>query len=1441
MTTKLRFALFALLFALAACGGDDTTETDEDAGTSGDAANVSTADAGDVGGGDSGPGTDANTCDDDPPSVSTNPVSPIDVAFDAGTLTIRLDFDEPVNGVQPEAFTIDNGATVDAVGGMDDAYDVTINGLQASTTYSLNLAPDAVRDLCDNNLDEPLEIIIEVGADPCDTDSTAPTFTVQPTPPIEVMTGTTSTTVTLLFSEPIEGVAPTANNGATIGSVDNPQGNDWNVEVTGLVDGRTTITVPATTADLCGNTLAAAQTFDIIVGASDSSPPMVISSTPNNGESGVALDSDITFEFSEPMDTSVGTISLTSNGSDITFTSAWSNNDRTLTIDPTADFANGDGIVAVLSGFADPAGNALPNEVLAFTALPDPCVFDTTPPAFSTTPTSPIRLAPGTTGTTFIINFSEPVVGVTAAALSVNTSATVTSVTSSANNYSVTVSNLAVGNNIVTIPGTISDVCGNTLGANRTVSIFSPSTDQTPPTVVSTVPADGATNIARNADIVVTWSEPMDPARGAPTLRVGGVSVARGISWDSPSVLRLDPVADFPFGATVDLIMSNFADVNGNTAALDRIGFAVEPDPCAVYPSAVTVESTDQDGILADVSGEAWVLVELSDLFQLTEGQISITPVTGTGVLAAGSLTGINDKYAFRMTGTSPGDEYTISIGASTSNGGCTTLASSSFTLTIPPSISVGGSTSACPLPPAAASNFTGGDACNSISTNDSFATPTQTGLTLDAIGDVISFGGVYDSDQSAADVDFFSFEVVEDGTNSKDLLIEFYQGCNFTAAPTSSTTADFEVALRNSVGATIDAIEVTTPRPREAYDQNVAGVARMTRTVDGLAGTNTYILDIDEQVGGSWCADWRAFVEVVASGRPAACEHQPAVVSIENVPQLAFTNEFTQDATIDIALSSSFGSLTAQDITVLPLGNARGSLKPGSLTSVGGGYTAELGGVQAGETYLVTLNTGATGCTIVEGSGFYVTITDDPLQAGPSGVCPLPAPLAQNHFGADACNQQTNGTLATSESTGITVANVGDRFSIQGTLDNDFISGSDDDWYSFQINENGTNIYSLDVTLIYGCDFADDVGTNDALTVNIVDDSGNVLGTAAGTQEASTAGDRWESVSLSTQVANPAGGLQTYHLEVDDQNGFGLCMDFIAYVEVTDISGSAQCLGRTATANLASANQTNTEAGGTTSVRIDFDSGYTLTTADLSLTAVTGTGTLDLTSFQQIDASSYTVDLTGVAVGDEYTIDVAGGTDACSTSTTGGSFTVNVQNLPTTSGSCPLPPTLPNHFARTESCGSSDTNYTVTAAANTGFTVANVGDSFSISSTYDTSGSPGDNDWFSFQIDNSTNSTFTFDMRIAYGCTITGGTASGSDRPVIELRSGSTGNTSSRATGSSSYSTINSGTTFGYGDSTPVITPPSGTSTYYIWMDDVVASSFCFDYVIYLTVTDKT
>ena len=105
--------------------------------------------------------------------------------------------------------------------------------------------------------------------------------------------------------------------------------------------------------------------------------------------------------------------------------------------------------------------------------------------------------------------------------------------------------------------------------------------ETTPPTVVATSPASGAGGVAVDANVVATFSEPMDPATvnaSTVVLRSGGVSgpvVSAGVSYDAATKgAVLDPAAALAAGTTFSVVVKGGAggvkDVAGNPLAADE-------------------------------------------------------------------------------------------------------------------------------------------------------------------------------------------------------------------------------------------------------------------------------------------------------------------------------------------------------------------------------------------------------------------------------------------------------------------------------------------------------------------------------------------------------------------------------------------------------------------------------------------------------------------------------------------------------------------------------------------------------------------------------------------------------------------------------------------------------------------------------------------------------
>ena len=531
-------------------------------------------------------------------------------------------------------------------------------------------------------------------------------------------------------------------------------------------------------------------------------------------------------------------------------------------------------------------------------------------------------------------------------------------------------------------------------------------------------------------------------------------------------------------------------------------------------------------------------------------------------------------------------------------------------------------------------------------------------------------------------------------------------------------------------------------------------------------------------------------------------------------------------------------------------------------------------------------------------------------------------------------------------ELTGLTLNGVGAELSITGNYDSD--PATDFDYYGFSLVESGTEITDLRVRIAYGCNFTGATAPGASPPeVALYDDTGAQIAFFDGN-------DNYDDINGSGlfgfgegmfSVAG-ASGTNTYHIRLDDGFGAGWCMDYVVYVEVADNTRPAVCLGAPATSALA---DTDIVGGldattGVATLPINLTDAYqNLQEADLTLTPVVGTGTLQAGSLAGAD-DTFTVGVVGAALGDSYTLTVAGGTDTCGTVFAGGS--INVTNIiplecvgvvpgnvnvdttliegfteangtatmnfafdgpfqleeadltltPTNGGAgvlipgsllgggatwsvqasgvaigdtydltiaartdacgaittattipvnavaprfCPVPAPLQNHFANPDACDAG-TNSTLATASQTGFSLTTAGDQFSVGGVYDSDSIGGsDNDYYAFEIVSDGVSTYNLDVSIGYGCNFQGTGVPGGFSPIVEIRNAGNGQVGQDVVGNHNYDDINGTGAYGLGQAIVPILPadnPVGTNTFYVWIDDDVGSNWCMDYTIYVT-----
>ena len=119
-------------------------------------------------------------------------------------------------------------------------------------------------------------------------------------------------------------------------------------------------------------------------------------------------------------------------------------------------------------------------------------------------------------------------------------------------------------------------------------------TVEAPPTVTSTAPMDGASEVARNSDITVNFSEPVNVVDPWFSLSCSSSGAHTAVVTGGSSSFTLNPDTDFAFGETCTLTISaaqvsdqDAFDPPNNMEADKSITFTVLTDPCSLPYTAI--------------------------------------------------------------------------------------------------------------------------------------------------------------------------------------------------------------------------------------------------------------------------------------------------------------------------------------------------------------------------------------------------------------------------------------------------------------------------------------------------------------------------------------------------------------------------------------------------------------------------------------------------------------------------------------------------------------------------------------------------------------------------------------------------------------------------------------------------------------------------------------
>ncbi len=312
----------------------------------------------------------------------------------------------------------------------------------------------------------------------------------------------------------------------------------------------------------------------------DTTPPVVSSTDPPAGATGVSVNTTINATFSESMDAStISDYTLTINKMPelfkVTGTVTYDDTTKKATFTPSENLNYLTNYTATITKYVrDLAGNPMTDDYQwSFTTAPAP---DTQPPTVSST--SPAKDAKDVAVDTVITAiFSEEMDATT-----INTATfTVGGVTGTVDYDSATmtatfkpVSNLSYDTTYTaTITNDVTDSAGNHMASDYTRSFTTASAPDTqPPTISSTSPAKDTKDVAIDTVITATFSEAMDAA----TINITTFIVSTGSNNIDGTVAYSDMTATFTPSAPLGYSTTYTASIT--TGVTDEAGNAMTSD-----------------------------------------------------------------------------------------------------------------------------------------------------------------------------------------------------------------------------------------------------------------------------------------------------------------------------------------------------------------------------------------------------------------------------------------------------------------------------------------------------------------------------------------------------------------------------------------------------------------------------------------------------------------------------------------------------------------------------------------------------------------------------------------------------------------------------------------------------------------------------------------------
>ncbi len=364
-------------------------------------------------------------------------------------------------------------------------------------------------------------------------------------------------------------------------------------------------------------------------GTVDSTDPTLTSSVPADNDTGVASTTDIILNFDEFVNAGSGnvTIKKTSDNSvieaiDVTSGQVSGSGSAQITVNPsvTLDSSTEYYVLIDATAFDDLSGNSYAG-ISSTTALSFTVADTTNPTLTSSVPADNATSVAGNAN--IVLNFSESVTTQTGDIIIKKTSDNSIAETIDVTSGQISGSGTAqiTVNPSVTLSSSIEyyvlidatafdDTSGNSYaGISSTTALSFTIADTTDPTLTSSVPADNATDVSVDANIVLNFSESVNAVNGNVTIKktsdnsvIEAIDITTGqLSGSGTAQITLDPSVSLQSGVEYYVLIdaTAFDDLSGNSYA------GISSTTALSFTTASKSDPTNDKDVVGLIEGQA--------------------------------------------------------------------------------------------------------------------------------------------------------------------------------------------------------------------------------------------------------------------------------------------------------------------------------------------------------------------------------------------------------------------------------------------------------------------------------------------------------------------------------------------------------------------------------------------------------------------------------------------------------------------------------------------------------------------------------------------------------------------------------------------------------------------------------------------------------------------